>query len=200
MKLFQYQLKDQKIETINLKSLSSFQRKPEYFKIYGDSNQFYFNDRLVYIHSPKFSNKSLPLFDIRSLDNKDRWIATFDPKTNLILEIDHQHDEAWIGGPGIEPWDVVPGALNWINSTELYFQSETSGYSHLYVYDLIEKSKNQITKGAFEIRDAQLSNDKTSIYFVANKIHPGNRSFYRMNKKPRLGKHFGNKKVEFNLN
>ncbi|MBU2019663.1 MAG: DPP IV N-terminal domain-containing protein, partial [Bacteroidetes bacterium] len=180
MKIFQFRLKDNKIELINLKSLSDYQRKPEYFKSYGDSNLFYFSDRLVYIHAPKFSNKSTPLFDIRSLDNKDRWIAAFDTQNNTLVEIDHQHDEAWIGGPGIEPWDVVPGTLNWINSSDFYFQSEESGFSQLYTYSFSTKSKTQLTKGNFEIRDAQLSTDKNSIYFVANKTHPGNRSFYQI--------------------
>ena len=41
------------------------------------------------------------VLDIRSDDNKDRWLMLWDTATNKLKLLDRQRDEAWIGGPGI---------------------------------------------------------------------------------------------------
>ena len=62
----------------------------------------------------------------RAADNKDRWIFALDPATGKTRELVHEHDNAWIGGPGAN-------TLGWMkNDREIYFQSERTGYSHLY--------------------------------------------------------------------
>jgi hypothetical protein len=41
-------------------------------------------------------------------------------------ELDYQHDEAWIGGPGIPSFDAS-GALGFLGDNEtIYFQSEAT--------------------------------------------------------------------------
>jgi hypothetical protein len=39
--------------------------------------------------------------NVRSIDNKDRWIALLDLNTGDLKNLDRQRDEAWIAGPGI---------------------------------------------------------------------------------------------------
>jgi hypothetical protein len=60
-----------------------------------------------------------------------------------------------IGGPS------TPDALNlvFLDNETIYFQSEATGYSHLYTYSLKTKIKKQVTKetGKFEV---SLSKDK----------------------------------------
>ncbi len=41
------------------------------------------------------------IVDIRSTDNKDRWLVLLSGKSAQLTILDHQHDSAWIGGPGI---------------------------------------------------------------------------------------------------
>mgnify|MGYP006220411123 FL=1 len=54
-----------------------------------------------------------------------------------VQEIEHQHDEAWIGGPGISSWNEADGNMEWIVDGEsFYFQSEETGYSTVYQYEL----------------------------------------------------------------
>jgi len=81
------------------------------------------------------------MVDIRSQDNKDRWICYLKPDNGRLIPIDRQRDEAWIGGPGIG--GAGNGAtMGWINEDEIYYQSEKSGYSHIYIYNikhLVEK-------------------------------------------------------------
>ena len=180
MKLFHFTLSQQEIKQISMKSLSNFQKKPSYFSEYGDSNLYYMTDRLVHIMKPIFSKNSTPTFDIRALDNKDRWLVTYDTSKSSLTEFSYQHDEAWIGGPGIESWDVVPGTLFWVGANQIVYQSEKTGYSHLYLYNTENKKTTTLTEGNYEIHKADLSLDKKSIFILANKNHPGNRSYYQV--------------------
>src|SRR6188508_170240 len=41
------------------------------------------------------------VLEIRSTDNKDRWLMLWDTATHALKLLDRQRDEAWIGGPGI---------------------------------------------------------------------------------------------------
>ncbi|WP_017729848.1 S9 family peptidase [Nafulsella turpanensis] len=136
----------------------------------------------VIVHGPLYpengANKAL--IEIRSLDNKDRWIALLDLETGKPKVLDHQRDEAWIGGPGID-WLFSMGEMGWMpDGQKVWFQSEESGYSHLYTADIQNGKKEQLTSGKFEIYEPQLSEDGKSWYFHANKVHPGERHFYRM--------------------
>lgn len=110
----------------------------------------------------------------RALDNKDFWILKLDPTTGNLSVIDRQRDEAWIAGPGIGR-DV-----KWIDDSKFYFQSEATGYAHLYTYNIKTAEKRQLTNGNFEIQQVQLSADKKAFYIKANKEHPGITHFYKL--------------------
>ncbi len=84
--------------------------------------------------------QAFAIVDIRSQDNKDRWIMQLEAATGKLLPIDRQRDNAWIGGPGIGGGNFGT-KIGWINNDQFYFQSETSGYSHLYVYDVKTQNK-----------------------------------------------------------
>ena len=137
--------------------------------------------REIFIHSLRFSEStSQALFDIRSADNKDRWIGSIELNTLAISLIDHQHDSAWVGGPGISSWNMEEGVLDWLEDGKTcYFQSEESGFSHLYLYDFEKNKKETLTQGSFEIHGVQLAKDQNHFYISANKSHPGNRDFYK---------------------
>ena len=139
-------------------------------------------DRALIIHPVIFSQtKPLALFDIRSADNKDRWIVCLELETSRINELEHQHDSAWIGGPGISSWNFEIGKLGWLQDAQtIYFQSEETGYSHLYTLDLSSGRKQALTSGNYEVHQAVLSNDQRSFYLTCNKNHPGVRDFWRL--------------------
>lgn len=169
---------------IDLSGLSDLRKKPEYLKEYGDTSLLYDKDRNIIMHSLKFNeNGDRAVFDIRSYDNKDRWIAMLDLQSFKATEIEHQHDEAWIGGPGISSWNMVEGTLDWLDNNSVYFQSEETGYSHLYTVDTRNLKKTQLTSGKWEVHEALLSKDKKKLFITANKLHPGNREFYHFDLK-----------------
>ena len=95
--------------------------------------------------------------------------------------LDRQRDEAWIGGPGIGSWNYSMGNIGWMqDNRRIWFQSEESGYSHLYTVDVETGEKKALTSGSFEILDAALSNDKNSFYINSNKETSFEHHFYKM--------------------
>src|SRR3712207_7278940 len=63
--------------------------------------------------------------------------STLFPYTTLFRStvLDRQTDEAWIGGPGIAQYtdDEPYSSVGWLpDGRRFFFQSERSGYSHLY--------------------------------------------------------------------
>jgi len=175
-----YDIKVRKTFSIDFTSLEGYDYIPEYTKEYSDKK--YENDnRVGYITGPYQSNDGKNTFiEILSNDHKDRWLALIDYKNNTVKTIEHQHSKAWIGGPGIGWFSDYHKTLGWMPDNEsIYFQSEKTGWSHLYTYNIKTGKKKQITKGKFEIYNPQLSGNGKYWYYLSNKIHPGEVQFYR---------------------
>jgi dipeptidyl aminopeptidase/acylaminoacyl peptidase len=135
--------------------------------------------RAVTFYGPYWNERgSRGVVEARSADNKDRWLLLLDTATAKLRLLDRQRDEAWIGGPGTSPFG---GADNrWINDSIYWFQSEATGYSHLYTINVNTGLKKQLTSGKFEVQQADLSIDKKTFFIVTNEVHPGEQHFYRM--------------------
>ena len=80
------------------------------------------------------------VFQVRSTDNKERWIGTVavaDAQRHTgngdgddALEaatVERRTDEAWIGR--------ISSAMGWLDEDNLWYLSETTGYSQLYFHD-----------------------------------------------------------------
>lgn len=108
---------------------------------------------------------------LKALDNKDRWLATVDLKQKKLVPQHRLHDDAWV--------NYAFNDFGWLNNNDsLYYLSEESGYSHLYIKPLKGKAK-KLTQGSFEVADPVLTHDDAYIYFQANVKHPGNYEVYR---------------------
>lgn len=181
-KLGIYDIANDSTYFVDFSTLPDIRKKPSYLsQFYDDTSKLYTKDRKIIMHKLIYSdNGKRNVLDIRSYDNKDRWIVEVNLKDGSIRLLDHQHDEAWIGGPGISGWNMVSGTLGWINNNTFFFQSEVTGYSHLYSMGIDAKESVQLTKGNWEVYEAQLSSQKDRFYITANKNHPGNREFYHL--------------------
>ena len=88
-----------------------------------------------------------------SLDHKDRWIAVLDVSKSGrddwepgLQTIQHDHDPAWMN------WRI--GQADWAkNGPGLWYLSEESGYSHLYLWDGYGHETRQLTRGRYEVWD-----------------------------------------------
>ncbi len=112
--------------------------------------------------------------ELRARDNKDRWIATFDPARGDLTPRHRLTDPAWIN------WDF--NALGWLRDNEtLWFLSEESGFSQLYALSTRTGEQRQLSPpGRYEVGSPVASWDGRSIYYTANQEHPGNYDVWRV--------------------
>ncbi|MEO1261645.1 MAG: prolyl oligopeptidase family serine peptidase [Bacteroidota bacterium] len=180
-----YDLESDSIFMIDPTQIEGILDKPDFLKDYWpDSLPYevkYKKPRPVVFHGPIFSEDGKALVSAKAQDNKDRWLMLVDLPTGKLTMLDRQHDEAWIGGPGISNWNFAPGSMGWLaDNRHIWYQSEETGYSHLYVMDVETGMKKALTSGNFEILNTQLSNDKKSFFITSNKESPFEHHFYKM--------------------
>ena len=82
------------------------------------------------------------------------------------------------------------------------FSNETSGYNHLYLYDINGKLQHQITKGDWEVTNFKGYNPKNKkLYFISTENSPSERMLYEIkldgSSKKQLSKNEGVNSVEF---
>jgi dipeptidyl aminopeptidase/acylaminoacyl peptidase len=176
--LYFFEIGKDSLKKVDFSSLTGIREKPGFL---NDTSN-YSEDRKIVMHRLVFHpSRNLALCDVRAYDNKDRWIVLIDFTSGKMTELDRQHDDAWIGGPGISGWNTEPGKLGWVGNTDAcYFQSEESGFSHLYTMSVSTKQKKALTQGKWEVHDVQLSKNLRSFYITANRSHPGNRDFLKI--------------------
>jgi dipeptidyl aminopeptidase/acylaminoacyl peptidase len=183
--LYILDIEKDEVKKISFSSLTNIRKAPSYLSLYPNFKEELDIDKLIVMHTPIFNKTGATcVIDVRSLDNKDRWICQIDLKNGQIVELEYQHDAAWIGGPGISEWNFEEGTLGFLADEEsIYFQSEETGFSHLYSLQISTKSKKALTSGKWEVRNVSISSKKDCFYLSANKTHPGNREFYKLNLK-----------------
>jgi dipeptidyl aminopeptidase/acylaminoacyl peptidase len=171
---------DTKLDTvykINTSGIPGIKDIPAFYKDYPkelDRLTKLNEERKVVMEGPYWSEtgKTAAVI-ISAFDNKDRWVMKLDPATGNLSPIDREHNDAWVDGPGI-------GSFGWIDENHCYFESEASGYAHIYVADVVTGLEKQITSGNWEVQTLQLSADNKTFYFTANITHPGITNFYRI--------------------
>lgn len=178
--MFVYDTQKRTNYEVKLDSLEGMYDVPKFTQDYPD--KVYENENpLGRISSPIWhSNGNKAILDIQASNYKNRWLVLLDAETGTITQLDRQHDDAWIAGPGITGW-FDGGDLGWMpDEKTIWYKSEKTGYAHLYTMDMDGENKKAITSGEFEIYDPFIAKDKKRWYFTANKNHPGDRQFYTM--------------------
>lgn len=112
------------------------------------------------------------VFLLRSADNKDLWRMALDPATAKARILTHDHDDAWIGGPGIFRIGFIGNSI--------YYQSESTGYSHLYLQPYAGGDSKALSSGNYEVTSVQLSRDKKFFYLTSSEGSPNDRHFYSL--------------------
>jgi dipeptidyl aminopeptidase/acylaminoacyl peptidase len=124
---------------------------------------------------------ALAVTNVRTADNKDRWLVAVDPETGKSRVVDALHDDAWIretGGFG--PSDPSFGWMS--DQKHLWFLSERDGWMQLYAVDAAadRAAPRQLTQGKWEIQSATLSPDQKQFYLTTSEAHLGERQLYVM--------------------
>lgn len=175
-----YDLTRDTVYFVNASNLPGIKDLPDYVNDYPEKT-WEEKERHITLYGPVFSpDGKKAIIQIRAFDNKDRWITEVNLQTGELKTLDRQRDEAWIGGPGISG-GFGGGTLGWLpDNQHIYFQSEQTGYSHLYLLNVMNGEKKALTSGQFEVFDPFLSKDKKSWYLTTSEVDPGERHFYRM--------------------
>lgn len=167
---------------IKTDSIEGIKDKPKFLKKYAENPSEYDNEydnpRPVEISSLIFSEDGKAVVNITASDYKDRWIMSVDLTDGNLKLIDRQHDDAWIGGPGIG-W-FSNGVIGWLDADTIWFKSEKTGYAHLYSANVNSGKITALTDGKFEILDVSLSKDKKTFYITSNKVSPHEQHFYHL--------------------
>ncbi|MBW3468069.1 S9 family peptidase [Arthrospiribacter ruber] len=175
-----YNLEKDTVYLVNSSNLPGIKDLPDYVKDYPEKT-WEEKERDLVLSGPNFSKDGkYAVINAYSNDNKDRWIALLNLENGELKNLDRQRDEAWIGGPGIgRSWGGA--TFGWLpDNKSIYFQSEATGYSHLYTLDVSSGKKTQLTKGDFEVFDPKISRDGKYWYLTTSEIHPGERHLYMM--------------------
>ncbi|MCS3795831.1 prolyl oligopeptidase family serine peptidase [Niastella sp. OAS944] len=180
--LFVFDTEKDTIFTVKTDSIPGIRDLPEYLKEYPE--QYKEKSKTPAIRAVSFTNTNwaptgnYAVVEARAQDNKDRWLLLLDGATGRLTSLDRQRDEAWIGGPSAGGFPVFNSG--WLNDETFWFQSEATGYSHLYTINIKTKEKKVLTAGNYEVQNAQLSNNKKYFYLTTNEVHPGEQHFYRL--------------------
>ena len=132
------------------------------------------------IHGPFWNPQGThAALQILSMDHKERWISLVDFDSGTVTHLDHQTEEAWMGGPLVEGrWR--PGFLEWLpDGTAFGFGSVESGWAMLNLVN-VDGELTQLTRGEWEVRRAELSPDGTTWYLTTSKEHPGEEQLYHL--------------------
>lgn len=177
-----YDIKKDTARKVATADIPGIYDKPDYLKDYPKLDTTWKKkERKVVFHGPFWSdNGQNAVVVVRSLDSKDRWIMSLDPATLSLKLLDRQRDEAWIGGPGVGGYPQSAGEIGWLDNQTIYFQSEATGYSHLYAFNIATNKKTALTSGRFEVQNVVLSKGKKNFYLITNEVHPGEQHVYRM--------------------
>ena len=100
----------------------------------------------------------------QAIDNKDRWIAAIDLANATLRPLHRLTDPAWINYRGNE--------FGWLPDNTLWFQSEESGYDHIYLQGADGKTR-ALTSGKWETSKVSWSGDGHTAYFLCNPKLPG---------------------------
>ena len=167
---------------VQTKDIEGIFDKPKYAREYAEDKTTYSDKydepREVTVGLPFFSDDGKAVLNITSTDYKDRWIMSLDLGTGGLILIDRQHDDAWIGGPGIGWLSRVQ--MGWIDNENIWFKSEKSGFAHLYSANVKTGKTRALTQGRFEVLDVRLSRDKKTFFLTTNEVSPHEKHFYHM--------------------
>jgi dipeptidyl aminopeptidase/acylaminoacyl peptidase len=110
---------------------------------------------------------------VRSIDNKDRWIATVDFEGRKIVSQHRLHDEAWVN-----PYHIEHGWLK--DGKTLWFLSEDHGYLGVYTKHVGERRSKALVAGEHVVFDPALGPSGKYLYYRANVEHPGVYEIWRV--------------------
>lgn len=122
----------------------------------------------------RWSDDGLALaIQLLSYDNKDRWIATVGLADGAVATLYRQSDPAWLG------WRFT--SFGWTRDARaVWYLSEDTGFSHLYLQSVAGGERRALTQGPFEVDRPLQARDGKSFFLSANREQAGTYEAYRV--------------------
>lgn len=165
-------------ESFQLKpeDLPGIQKQPAFYSEYPSLKNRPAGNRIFFVSAADWNPQADQLLaDVRSADNKDRWLMLWSGEKRAWFCVNHHRDEAWIGGPPAEP-----GSFGFFSNDEVWYLSEASGFSHLMLLNHKNGHEQALTSGRFEISDVKFHRNKKTFFYKANPSHPGEYAIFSL--------------------
>ena len=106
-------------------------------------------------------------------DFKDRWLVTV-AAGGSAWDLQHRlTDSAWV--------NYYHNEFGWLGDNRtLWYLSEETGWSQLYLKRIDERRARALTRGEFVVREPAIDAREDYAYLVTNRAHPANYEIYRV--------------------
>ena len=158
-----------KIGVIDLQS-----QKITWMKIPGESNKFYL-PRMTWLPG----KEKLMIQQLNRKQNHSKiFIADSDTgESDLLME---EKDDAWVDLRSSWPYQVKAGWKFINKGREFLYTTEKDGWSHIYRFNIKNKTEYLVTKGDYDVVTPLAYDEKNEeIYFIASPENPTERYLYK---------------------
>jgi len=166
-------LSPSRIGVINLSS-----EKTTWMNVPGEQNKFYL-PRMTWMPG----RNDLMIQQLNRKQNHSKiYIANSDSgETKLLME---EKDDAWVDLRSSWPYQVQAGWKFINDGKEFLYTTEKDGWSHIYRFNIENKSEYLVTKGNYDVVKPLAYDEKNeSVYFIASPNNPTERYLYKTSAK-----------------
>lgn len=166
-------LSPSRIGVINLSS-----EKTTWMNVPGEQNKFYL-PRMTWMPG----RNDLMIQQLNRKQNHSKiYIANSDSgETELLME---EKDDAWVDLRSSWPYQVQAGWKFINDGKEFLYTTEKDGWSHIYRFNIENKSEYLVTKGNYDVVKPLAYDEKNeSVYFIASPNNPTERYLYKTSAK-----------------
>lgn len=162
-----------RIGVINLSN-----EKTTWMNVPGEQNKFYL-PRMTWMPG----RNDLMIQQLNRKQNHSKiYIANSDSgETELLME---EKDDAWVDLRSSWPYQVQAGWKFINDGKEFLYTTEKDGWSHIYRFNIANKSEYLVTKGSYDVIKPLAYDEKNeTVYFIASPDNPTERYLYKSSAK-----------------
>ena len=149
-----------------------------WMKIPGEQNKFYL-PRMTWM--PGRNDLMIQQLNRKQNHSKIYIANANNGSTELLME---EKDEAWVDLRSSWPYQVQAGWKFINNGKEFLYTTEKDGWSHIYRFDITNKTEYLVTKGNYDVVKPLAYDEKNeSVYFIASPENPTERYLYKTSAK-----------------
>ena len=149
-----------------------------WMKIPGEQNKFYL-PRMTWM--PGRNDLMIQQLNRKQNHSKIYIANANDGSTELLME---EKDDAWVDLRSSWPYQVQAGWKFINNGKEFLYTTEKDGWSHIYRFDITNKTEYLVTKGNYDVVKPLAYDEKNeSVYFIASPENPTERYLYKTSAK-----------------